>query len=233
MPAIPIQAYAIASTVPLKELAFLFDGKAVFTRAAKTVLVARYEEGWAVVHDFGAVVFFGVTETERDRVVAAIKKFDEAERPRASAAVAESFRVDVRPDVLRATVTFDSIVVRELSQPVVELVAFIIGQSVAMEYYEDDVDAILDHLDVIAAGLAEHGRFRGSVKELLRFVGRGMGLRNHVIHTLALLDSPALTWDDEMLDRLYRELRLSFAIEGAFRLPLGLFRPLGLEVLRS
>lgn len=218
MPVIAIQAYAIASTVPLKELAFLFDGKAVFTRAAKTVLVARYpDESWAVVHDFGAVVFFGVSEPERDRVVAAMKRLDAAAPPPARPVVAESFRVEERPEVTRATVTFDSIVVRELSQPVIELVAFIIGQSVAMEYYEEDVDAILDRLDSIAAGLAERGRFRGSVKELLKFVGRGMALRNHVIHTLALLDSPALTWDDETLDRLYRELRLSFGIEDRYR----------------
>lgn len=218
MPAMDIQAYAIASTVPLKELAFLFDGKAVFTRASKTVLVAHYaDDGWAVVHDFGAVVFFGVTEAERERVVTAMKRFDDAEPGHNRTPVRESFRVEIRPELARPTVTFDAIVVRELGQPVIELVAFVIGQSVAMEYYEEDVDEILDRLDSVAAGLEEVGRFRGSGKELLQFVGRGLGLRNRVIHTLALLDSPALTWEDEMLDRLYRELRQSFAIEDRYR----------------
>ena len=173
-------------------------------------------DGWAVVHDFGAVVFFGVSETERDRVVAAIKRFDDAESKERTP-VAESFRVDVKPEVARSSVTFDSIVVRELSPQLIELVAFVVGQSVAMEYYEEDVDANLGRLHTIASGLAEAGRFRGSVKELLQFVGRGMSLRNHVIHTLALLDSPALAWDDETLDRLYRELRQSFAIDDRYR----------------
>jgi uncharacterized Rmd1/YagE family protein len=218
MASIPINAYAIAATVPLKELAFLFDGKAVFTRAAKTVLIAHYaDDGWAVIHDFGAVVFFGVPEDEQKRVVAAMKKFDETDAERARQPYREQFRVEVRPETARPVVGFDSIVVRELSASVLEVVAFVIGQSIAMEYYEEDVDAILDRLDQIATGLEEVGRFRGSVKELLRFVGRAMNLRNHVIHTLALLDSPALVWDDETLERLYRELRSSFAIEDRYR----------------
>lgn len=224
MATIPIKAYAIAATVPLKELAFLFDGKAVLRRASKTVIVARYNDanadsdaGWAVVHDFGAVVFFGVAESEQERVVTAMRKFDETDGERPRGTLGESFKVDIRPDTTRPQVTFDSIVVRELTPTVLEVVAFVIGQSVAMEYYEEDVDAILDRLDRIASGLAEMGRFRGSVKELLQFVGRAMLLRNRVIHTLALLDSPELAWNDELIDRLYRELRLSFAVEDRYR----------------
>src|SRR5262249_23598492 len=64
---------------------------------------------------------------------------------------------------------------------------------------------------------ADSGRFRARSRELLSFVGRGMVTRTQVIHTLALLDAPAATWDDETLDRLHRELRVSFAIEDRYR----------------
>jgi uncharacterized Rmd1/YagE family protein len=96
-------------------------------------------------------------------------------------------------------------------------VAFVIGQSVAMEYYEEDVDAILVRLQRVAGGLQERGRFRVGSKELLKLVGRGMSMRNRVVHTLALLDSPEQAWNDELLDRLYRELRMSFGIEDRYR----------------
>lgn len=215
---IAIEACAIAATVPLKELAPIFDGRAVFTRPAKTVLVVQYpDDGWTVVHDFGAAVFFGVPDEERTRVLDAMKRYDGEAAGTRRSLVRESFAVEVRPDATRANVRFDAVVVRELTQPVVELVAFVIGQSVAMEYYEDDVDRILGRLASIAAGLEAKGRFQGNVRELLRFVGRGMSLRNRVIHTLALLDSPALAWEDEVLDRMYRELRQSFAIEDRYR----------------
>ncbi len=44
-----------------------------------------------------------------------------------------------------------------------------------------------------------------------------MAMRTRVVHTLALLDAPALTWDSETLDRLYRALRASFEIEDRYR----------------
>lgn len=217
---IAIEACAIAATLPLKELSGLFDGRASFTRPAKTVLLVQYpDDAWTVLHDFGAAVFFGVPDEERARVLAAMRRYDGAAAGAEGGRglVRESFVVEVRPDATRANVRFDAVVVRELTQPVVELVAFVIGQSVAMEYYEEDVDRILERFESIASGLEQHGRFRGNVRELLRFVGRGMSLRNRVVHTLALLDSPELTWEDEILDRLYRELRQSFAIEDRYR----------------
>ncbi len=220
MATIPIAAYAIASTVPLRELVTLFDGKAAVTKASKTALVASYSgNGWAVLHDFGAVVFFGVDEAEQKRVIAAMQRFDEGGpaggTPRAP--VAESFRVEVRADVARPNASFDGAVVRELSAPIVEIVAFVIGQSVAMEYYEEDVDGLVDKLHTVAVQLEQMGHFRGRVRDLLRLVGLGMTLRNRVVRTLSLLDSPALTWDVEELDRLHRDLKQSFSIEDRYR----------------
>jgi uncharacterized Rmd1/YagE family protein len=107
--------------------------------------------------------------------------------------------------------------VRELRQPVVELISLIVAQSVAMEYYEEDVDEILGRLDQISVRLGEKGGFRGSARELVRFIGHGMSTRNQVVHTLSLLDAPPTVWESETLDHLYRDLRSSFEIEDRYR----------------
>lgn len=69
----------------------------------------------------------------------------------------------------------------------------------------------------MAVQLEQMGHFRGRVRDLLRLVGLGMTLRNRVVRTLSLLDSPALTWDVEELDRLHRDLKQSFSIEDRYR----------------
>ena len=99
----------------------------------------------------------------------------------------------------------------------VELVALAVGQSVGMEYYEDNVDGLVSQLERAARGLADRGKLSDTNRQLLRFIGRGMAMRTQVVHTLALLDAPALAWEDEALDRLYRDLRASFAIEDRYR----------------
>ncbi|MBI4510921.1 MAG: RMD1 family protein, partial [Deltaproteobacteria bacterium] len=41
--------------------------------------------------------------------------------------------------------------------------------------------------------------------------------KNQIIAALAVLDKPAVTWESESLDRLYRDLRLMLEIDDRFR----------------
>lgn len=110
---------------------------------------------------------------------------------------------------------FDGVVLAELDARSVELGALAVGQSVGMEYYEDTVDGLVAQLEGASKHLADTGRLNDKNRELLRFIGRGMSTRTQVVHTLALLDAPALAWDNEPLAKQYRDLRASFAIETA------------------
>ncbi|MDP9150139.1 MAG: RMD1 family protein, partial [Myxococcota bacterium] len=124
----------------------------------------------------------------------------------------ETFAVEVAPGATPA-VRFDRVIVRELDVRAVEIVSLVVAQSVAMEYYEGDLDALIGALEALSTKLARHGALRTSAREMLRFIGRGMMTRTQVVRTLSLLESPVATWDDETLDRLYRGLRSSFEIE--------------------
>jgi len=128
----------------------------------------------------------------------------------------ENFTVELDP-ASPCKVFFDRVVLNDLDARAVELLSLVVAQSVGMEYHEDEVDDLIGEIDRVSRRLAETGRFRARSRELLSFVGRGMVTRTQVVHTLALLDAPAVTWDDETLDRLYRELRLSFDIEDRYR----------------
>lgn len=210
-----VQAYAIASTVTIREVEPLFAAEAARVRVAKTHLVVSYSAtSWAVAHDFGAVVFIDVPEAERERVMAAVVRHhaDGESRP----PLVETFGVELVPGEVPA-VRFDRVVLPFIDGRIAEIVAIVIAQSVGMEYYENSVDDLIGQIERFSRRLAQSGRFFARSRELLSFVGRGMQTRTQVVHTLALLDTPALTWDDESLDKLHRELRLSFAIEDRYR----------------
>ncbi len=209
-----VAAFAIASTVPIKQLDGIFPPEPERARVTKASLVLRYgEHSWAVAHDFGVMVFIGVAEAERQRVMHKLLSTCQHEtRP----PLVESFLVELRPGSTPCAL-FDRVVLAELDIKSVELVAQIIGQSMGMEYYEDNVDQLVTQLEEASRRLAETGRVSGRSRELLALIGRGMTTRTQVVHTLALLDAPALAWDDEALDRLYRDLRLAFAIEDRYR----------------
>lgn len=209
-----VEAFAIASTAPIRQVEPYFAPAAERVKLSKTTLIVRYaEQAWAVAHDFGVLVFIGVPADERERVTQQLLRGCEAE-PRPP--LVENFLVELSPGQ-PPRAKFDRVVLPQLDAKSVELVALAVGQSVGMEYYEDNVDGLVTQLERASRHLAEAGRLRDRNRELLRFIGRGMTTRTQVVHTLALLDAPALAWDDEALDRLYRDLRASFAIEDRYR----------------
>jgi len=209
-----VEAFAIASTAPIRQVEPYFAVEAERVKVSKTTLIVRYPDGgWGVAHDFGVLVFIGVAAAERERVSQLLHATCEAE-PRPP--LLESFLVELAPGQ-PPRAKFDRVVLPQLDVQSVELVALAVGQSVGMEYYEDNVDQLVIQLERVSRRLAESAKLSDKNRDLLRLIGRGMTMRTQVVHTLALLDAPALAWDDEGLDRLYRDLRASFAIEDRYR----------------
>ncbi len=211
---VPVRAFAFSATVQPKVVADLFPPSVERVRLTKTIAVLRYApRAWVVVHDFGAVVFMGVDPDECKRMTDAVLA-KVGEGPRAK--FEETFAIQVAPEE-KPGVRFDRAVVPEIDPRTASIVALVVAQSVAMEYYESDLDALVAELEKRSKLLASAGRLRGSATEMMRFIGEGMTMRSEIIHTLSLLDSPGITWEDEALDRLYRELRAAFEIDERYR----------------
>jgi required for meiotic nuclear division protein 1 len=211
---VSLRAFAFSSTLQPKNVADLFPPEVERVRITKTIAVLRYgPRKWAVVHDFGAVVFAGIEQPACMSIVERLHKQvgDEPKPP-----LEETFAIEIAPGE-KPGVRFDRAVVSELDGLTASIVTLVVAQSTAMDYYESDLDALIDELEKRSKRLATEGRLHGSARQMMRFIGEGMTIHSEVIHTLSLLDSPGVTWEDEALDRLYRELRATFEIEERYR----------------
>ena len=88
----------------------------------------------------------------------------------------------------------------------------VLAQSVSIDYYDEDAQAILDRIAVMATEVARKGRPFGRQRDLVRFVGSAMAFQAEIIGAILLLDKPDLTWEDEHADRLHDQLRYHFEI---------------------
>jgi len=211
---VDVHAYAVSATVQPKQVEALFGPTCQRVKLTKTIAVTRRgEREWMVAHDFGAIVFFDVAPAERERVMKAlVAQLEEETR----APLEETFHVEVAPGAAPVA-KFDRVVVGDLDARTVEIVALVIAQSVAMEYYEGDVDSMVVELQRQSRRMARVGALRGNARQLVRVIGQGMTMRSQVMHTLSLLDSPGAAWESEPLDRLYRGLRAGFEIDERYR----------------
>src|ERR1700759_414071 len=165
-----VRAYAVAATLQPKTIDALFPASAERVRVTKTIAVVRYgPQAWAVAHDFGAVVFLGVDDAERERVVAKLQPIagDEPRPP-----LEESDAVQIVPGAT-PSVTFSHVIVGELDARTVEVIALVVAQSVAMEYYESDVDDLVGALEKRSRRLELDGALTGRAGEMMRLIGRG------------------------------------------------------------
>jgi uncharacterized Rmd1/YagE family protein len=215
MALLPVHAYGFASQFKLRELASCFVGARL--RLAKTQIAAEYApDRFALAVDFGAIVFINVSAEERARVLGEVRRRVAVDEPHAP--LEEEFLIEIGPGVpAEGKVTFDRVTLAEMSVPAFELISLLLAQSVAIDYYEEDLQEILATLDKQIDFVAEKGRIPGSRGDLTRFVARTLATKNQIIAALAVLDKPAVTWETESLDRLYRAFREMLEIDDRFR----------------
>ncbi|MEO7094552.1 MAG: RMD1 family protein [Polyangiales bacterium] len=214
MPLVAVHAYGFAGTLRPKDGAGCI-GESTHVRVTKTLAIASHGDGrFTVVHDFGAVVFFGFDEAARAACIETILARQALSEPHAP--LLDDYLVDVRPGE-PPSATFDRAIVPVLDEDTVEIVSLVLAQSVAMDYYEEDVTEMYARVAALSARLAAVGKLRERGRELARLIGSIMVTRNQVAMTLSLLDAPIVTWEREASDRLYRAMRTTFEIEDRYR----------------
>jgi uncharacterized Rmd1/YagE family protein len=165
--------------------------------------------------DFGALVFVDVPEETRAAVLAAVGKLlpREPHPP-----LREAFLIEVRPGSrIEVELGFDRVAVPEVGPSTLEVIATVLAQSVCIDYYDEDAQAMLDRIAAIGADIAKKGRPLGRQRDLTRFAGAAMAFQAEIIGAVLLLDKPDLTWEDELADQLHDRLRYHFEIPERYK----------------
>ncbi len=207
-----VDAYAFSSTFKLRELMPMFTQLGGDTRFKDRIVVVLDEgQRYVLAYDFGAVVFVGVDAALQKRVIDELRgRFpDEADPPST-----EVFKIETGAQL---EVRFDRVIVPTVNLDVVDIVALILAQSAAMDFYARDVEEIEAETDRIAVTLRRTGQVPGKLRNLVQFIGLCIATRNDVISTLALFDKPDATWEKETLDKLWNDLHRMLELDDRYR----------------
>jgi uncharacterized Rmd1/YagE family protein len=197
-------AAAFVENLSLKDLAPAYPE----SRRTSHELRFHCERGGEVfIYPFGVVVFFDVPPVAREAELALLARA----RPGLTwpAAVTEEFSVrvhsDAVPHVSDGILTLDVMTLDRAS-----VIALIVAQSAAMEYYERIVEEMFVRTDRLNERLEKYGTVAFGTRPLHQFIGFAVGTRFEVLSVLHLLDKPDAAWDDPGMDRIYDRLRAEF-----------------------
>jgi required for meiotic nuclear division protein 1 len=202
-------AVAFAENLALKDLAPSYPEAKRTPHELRVSLAERCE---LFLYPFGAVVFRDVAadrrEAELSRLVAAAP---ELKPPVVREEMAVREEAHSRPGVVDGVLNIDRLTAERAG-----VVALVVAQSAAMEYYERIVERMFASTASVVDRLEERGTVPLRTRPLHRFIGTAIGSRSEVLAVLHLLDKPDATWDDPVMEEIYEELRREFDLVDRF-----------------
>jgi uncharacterized Rmd1/YagE family protein len=208
-----VEAYSYASRFNLREVAGWLPADHA-KRWTKTQFVIELDsDRLAYIYDFGAIVFVNVSDQDRERLVG-IFNANLPHEPHPP--LRESFLIEVKPGA-PTEVAFDRVVVPAIAPTMLDVIATVLAQSVSLDYYDEDVQEILDRIGAVAGEVARKGQPMGRMRDFVKFVGAAIASQVEMIAAISLLDKPDLTWEDEAADRLHDKLRNNLEIQERYK----------------
>ncbi len=163
------------------------------------------EQGFTFILQYGVVVYAGHDEaemTQRNQLLASMGVGLLSEPLR------ENFRLEAGSEALEFG--FSAVRMPAATPEALRIVMLHVGQSVALEYYENLAETLLEAPRAYIAALEKYGKLKAPRKAVLRTIGRALSVRNRIIDTLYVLDAPDAAWDNEFLDKLDKGMKRSF-----------------------
>jgi uncharacterized Rmd1/YagE family protein len=196
-------AIAFEENLPLRQLSAVFPDAHI---TAHELYLPIGPKGAMYVYPFGAMVTCDVAPDGREANLARLR----LAQPKLTAQVVrEDF--SVLEEASAPIEIFDgALKVDRLTNARASVVALIVAQSAAMEYYERIVDQLFARTGSVVEQLERRGSVPFRTRPMNRFIGEAILARNEVLSVLHLLDKPDATWEDAAMDRIYDDLRAEF-----------------------
>ena len=81
---------------------------------------------------------------------------------------------------------------------------------------QGEYKTLLDEANVHSEELERSGRLKISSKNLKKFIGKTLNLKNRISENLYIFDSPDVTWEDEQLATLDYHLKQTFDLKNRY-----------------
>ena len=210
-----IEAYQVAESFNIKKLRAELKAEIHSGNMSELFYYFSEQERYLYIFDYGVVVFANYDEIARSEFLRFVKTYSDDWLENKD--INESYIVEFDARLQKSVVKNDSVLVKELNPSIIGIIMLNTGQSVALEFYENRTEDMLNAIKKYTQELESKGRLNVSKKKLLKFIGGVLTVRNSIVNNLYILDDPNLVWDDEELNNLNRSLKLNFDTFSRFK----------------
>lgn len=176
------------------------------------LIVQLLDDEYAVLTKFGTVSFWNVRKSLTGQFVKEIAPFVKGMRE--SYDYTDTIKVYISSEPEK--VSFEKLYIKNLDIEKMKIISYVSAQSVALDRYEDEINARLDELGKVVENLKTSGRTHFNQGNLLKQVGNVLSVKQNAVSSLSLFDKPDETWEREEIEKLYDRLRSEYDLRDRF-----------------
>jgi len=170
------------------------------------------KDKYLYVFKYGIVCFLGYTEEEISIFFQIIEPFC---KNLFKQRLSDEF--DIETEAPAINYGYNKIEIPGPDTEELRLIMLNVSQSVALDYYNQQTNSLLEETNSYTQLLERRGRINMGGVKLKRYIGRTLNLKNRISANLYIFDSPEETWENENLNKLDIGLKKTFDLQVRFR----------------
>ncbi|SMD37336.1 Uncharacterized protein, Rmd1/YagE family [Reichenbachiella faecimaris] len=206
-----LRAFHVQHAINLKECKATLSTMVAET-SSMDLFFSLGEGKYGRIFNYGVVVFYGCTQEVISKIfmeLAIVKDVNELEY------YSDDF--GIRQSEGDYKINFHYISLPEINEEVIRIAMLNLGQSLALKYYDTVSQDLLTSIRGFTGELETRGRLRIGQRSILKFVGKALNTQNRIAENLYIFDAPAVTWENEYLEKVNLTLSKHFELSARYR----------------
>lgn len=211
---IKIEAIQIAEAFNIKKLRTEYGIEAHSSSPSEIFYTLNDKKRYLYIFDYGVVVLANYTALEKKELINFVENYATTS---VDLDLFEEYQIEIDSNISKVVIKNDYVSVPYVDPSVLRIIMLNIAQSVALDYYEALTDDLITSSKKYIQELEHRGKLSISKKNLLKYIGKVLNVKNSIVDNLYILDDPNLVWDNEELHLLNRHLKANFDINPRFK----------------
>lgn len=206
-----VLAYQIADSIDIKQFKAAFKEEIYF--ADSDELFYNTASGQFIyVFKYGVVCFLNHDSLK-------ISEFLRFIQPYCKNLFAETLTEEftIETNAKENVIGYNKIEITKPDTEVLRLIMLNVSQSVALDYYYEQTTRLLEETNYHTQYLERKGNLDIPGRNLKKYIGKTLNLKNRIAENLYIFDSPPEVWEDETLSKIDTGLKKTFDLQERFR----------------
>jgi uncharacterized Rmd1/YagE family protein len=206
-----VTSFQIADSIDIKLIKSTFSAVLHYSDTDE-LFYAIEKNKYLYVFKYGIICFLGYSETEMAAFFQMIGPYC---KNLFEQRLSDEF--DIETEAPTINYGYNKIEIPSPNIDELRLIMLNVSQSVALDYYNQQTNTLLEETNSYTQMLERKGRINMGGIRLKKYIGRTLNLKNRISANLYIFDSPEETWENENLNKLDIGLKKTFDLQARFR----------------